>query len=784
MKKPVICSSVLILFFMLCGLTINPVVAQISIPQMTADGYQLKHTYTQDFNALPTSGTWANNSTLSGWYARPLSGSTPTTIAANDGSSGTVGLYSFGSLGSTDKALGGHGANGYGGYYYAARFRNNSGQTIKHIKISYTLEQWYTIKQAGSALNFDYAIGALVNSPVAAITWVPVAPLSTNIQVPIPKGSGNTSVLDGNMAANRAQAAYLVLDVNLAPNQEIMLRWSQPDSYNGTGSGKEYPSSALDDVEIEFLQNDVFYATSQVLSNKASWNTDVAGTGRNPTDFSIKDQMFVVATAGNYKLSKDLTIAGLNSKLILGEEPAAATLTIPFKYKLAATVDIANGSTLLINHELAAPAFGNLAPNSNVVYNTDSTAAPVQGNYGNLLIKGGKEKLIDMPVQVRGRLKLENTGVHLKSATITLENGATIEPTGNAAIIKIGQGGKVKQYVQPGSTRFLPVGSQLSYTPVNITLPAGKAARYISIALADAVYVHYDSSLKGIGEPLKTGLVNKVWTISQEGATSPDAELTFYWNPADELPDFDRTVAEMAYYNGTAWESAGGVVTTMAGARVAAKATASPSNTVTITNARSGMYAIWQPPRNPLPVELTAFTAKYNYGQTVLKWTTASERNSNYFAIETSPDGRRFTEVGQVKAAGFSAVVNQYSFTHYPAATGAVYYRLAEYDLDGTKTYSKVVTVQVKQHGPATIEAYPNPGRGQLYLSSATINGPVRLVLTDMSGKTIVTHQLTLTSGQPILTDLQHLPEGVYLVQLQHTAGRQVIRLVHSPKQP
>ena len=124
MKKQITCSSVLILFFMMCSLTISPVAAQISIPQMTAYGYQLKHTYSQDFNSLPATGatTWTNGSTLPGWYAKPLSGNSPSTIANNNGSSREVGLYSFGTENETDRALGGHGAEGGGGYYYAIWF--------------------------------------------------------------------------------------------------------------------------------------------------------------------------------------------------------------------------------------------------------------------------------------------------------------------------------------------------------------------------------------------------------------------------------------------------------------------------------------------------------------------------------------------------------------------------------------------------------------------------------------------------------------------------------------
>src|ERR1051326_516975 len=66
--------------------------------------------YSQDFNSLETSGNdvrWTNNITLFGWYtssrAEP---SEITTYDAGAGTSRTGGLFSFGSAGNLDRALG------------------------------------------------------------------------------------------------------------------------------------------------------------------------------------------------------------------------------------------------------------------------------------------------------------------------------------------------------------------------------------------------------------------------------------------------------------------------------------------------------------------------------------------------------------------------------------------------------------------------------------------------------------------------------------------------------
>jgi len=53
-----------------------------------------------------------------------------------------------------------------------------------------------------------------------------------------------------------------------------------------------------------------------------------------------------------------------------------------------------------------------------------------------------------------------------------------------------------------------------------------------------------------------------------------------------------------------------------------------------------------------LPIELACFTSECRNGSTVLNWTTATERNNNYFPIQYSFDGVNFTYIAKVKGSG------------------------------------------------------------------------------------------------------------------------------------
>lgn len=66
----------------------------------------LDSAYTQNFNALPASGSssWSNNTTLAGWYhARTGTGSN---VVADSGATNAGNLYSYGASGANERALG------------------------------------------------------------------------------------------------------------------------------------------------------------------------------------------------------------------------------------------------------------------------------------------------------------------------------------------------------------------------------------------------------------------------------------------------------------------------------------------------------------------------------------------------------------------------------------------------------------------------------------------------------------------------------------------------------
>lgn len=136
----------------------------------------------------------------------------------------------------------------------------------------------------------------------------------------------------------------------------------------------------------------------------------------------------------------------------------------------------------------------------------------------------------------------------------------------------------------------------------------------------------------------------------------------------------------------------------------------SNSETVTLSNTVrpiSGQIYTWTPPSLPLPVEMLYFEGQGYSSYNILKWSTASEYNSDYFSIQRSRDGINWTEVGKKISSGNSTVKNDYSYTDYYLNDGIVYYKLIQYDFDG----------KFKEYGPISIFYYKTDKKVVKYIN-------------------------------------------------------------------
>jgi hypothetical protein len=156
-----------------------------------------------------------------------------------------------------------------------------------------------------------------------------------------------------------------------------------------------------------------------------------------------------------------------------------------------------------------------------------------------------------------------------------------------------------------------------------------------------------------------------------------------------------------------------------------------------------------------LGVNLTHFEANLVDRNVLLKWTTDSEWNNDYFEVEKSQDALHFSSLGTVQGQGTTNSPTDYLFKDEQPVIGTNYYRLKQVDFDGTTTYSDIRTVVLE----SSEMLYPNPASDILILQSAEA-----FTITDMHGRTLEVSSVRAESHTQI--DVRGLSSGVYCVNV------------------
>ncbi|MBF9143236.1 LamG-like jellyroll fold domain-containing protein [Hymenobacter properus] len=204
---------------------------------------------------------------------------------------------------------------------------------------------------------------------------------------------------------------------------------------------------------------------------------------------------------------------------------------------------------------------------------------------------------------------------------------------------------------------------------------------------------------------------------------------------------------------------------------IAANAANAAAGTVTFPVNSFGQTVIGTLGSSPLPVELVQFTAEPDGSVALLRWTTASERNSDHFAVEVSTDGRQFSQVGTVASPGATSQRTNYEFRDpklLAYGSPLVYYRLRQIDRDGTFAYSAVRTVAVSAASTG-LALFPNPTSRAATLTGAAPGSAVSVF--DAVGRLVLSLPAD-AAGTAVLALPDGLTTGVYVVRVGNKALR------------
>ena len=180
----------------------------------------------------------------------------------------------------------------------------------------------------------------------------------------------------------------------------------------------------------------------------------------------------------------------------------------------------------------------------------------------------------------------------------------------------------------------------------------------------------------------------------------------------------------------------------------------------------------------PLPVELTKFSGRWTDDHVQLDWSTSSELNNDFFAVERSISGEEFHEILRVQGSGTTQLARTYQAQDHSSPGGHAYYRLRQTDFDGSFTFSKVIRVEVPQRVGWVIAPNPNSGEPLIIRFANPTNFPGLVQITDLSGRVVYQGEFESGFSQWEMDLNQSLAPGLYLVSVTTNVGTAYRKLV------
>jgi len=334
----------------------------------------------------------------------------------------------------------------------------------------------------------------------------------------------------------------------------------------------------------------------------------------------------------------------------------------------------------------------------------------------------------------------------------------------------------IQQVPQNGGARTFPVGNA-TYTPAVLT-NVGTTANFRVRAFSNV----YENGIAGALIQNNEASVKKTWEIAPTtGAPGPNVAITLQWTAAEEGTFFTTARSSnpsITYLGKNTGIGSSAWVPQVVSAR---NYSGSPYSITTPSITSFSKFAIGSE-SNPLPVSMGDLFAKATPVGNRLSWTTYSEVDAKGFYITRSENGKDFTDIGYVNAAGAPGAQHTYSFVDKANARRTYYKVRFQGNSKADVAFSNTATVA--QGTLASIGMYPNPTQALLFVSAQDGDDnqldQTSFRLTDISGKQTLLH-INAFNHQGYKLNLANMHAGVYtlekLVNDQVVAKGRVIKL-------
>jgi hypothetical protein len=175
---------------------------------------------------------------------------------------------------------------------------------------------------------------------------------------------------------------------------------------------------------------------------------------------------------------------------------------------------------------------------------------------------------------------------------------------------------------------------------------------------------------------------------------------------------------------------------------------------------------------DPIPVELTSFTAIANLKEVELSWITSTETNNQGFEVQRGTGGD-FEKIAFIEGHGTTTESQAYTYTDRTVNSGSYSYRLKQVDFDGSFEYSNVIEVEVPVLKEFALDQnYPNPFNPSTKIEfRLAVDSKVSLKVFDVLGQEVVSliNANLVAGGHSVSFDASSLNSGVYLYRIEAT---------------
>lgn len=500
----------------------------------------------QTFDSLANTGTASTMPT--GWAFVEAGNSANGTYAADSGATNSGNTYSYGTGSSGERALGGL-RSGNLIPTFGARLRNDSGQTVTTIDVSYTGEQW-RLGAAGRSdrLQFEWSVDATSVNDGAA-SWNTIA--GGTLDFTSPTTTGTSGALDGNASANRALRSAAISGLTLAPNATMYVRWVDID-VAGADDGL-----AIDDVSFgisgeppEDVPPSVSSTTPAHGATNVAHNTTLSVNFSEPVSFATGATTLECTTSGVHAV----TVPAGSTSYALSHTPAfAASETCTWTILASGVTDLdGDPDNMVADHVItfttAASAGG---PGPNLTWTLPKPGATAVPRASDLRV------IFDTAVTTAPNafsLTCNGTPIALASAgsgTTRTLTPASVMPVGascafaiDAAGVTNGSGVPMDAPVTIAFTVAPAYDSAVYYAPINTTAPGQLRCTLHQLIRGHVMYPY-------------SGATTNTWTILetvQAQPGNPSKVIDVYRNRAyNTISDRAGTGSGLTYNREHTW---------------------------------------------------------------------------------------------------------------------------------------------------------------------------------------------------------------------------------------